>query len=101
MPKTAKKQVTLDDAIKGMTNGNSSNYPPNSGTEQASAAPQDTPTKDLAIERRLVEQRRAAAINLCINLESHFKLYSYRIIEHEYFVQTIDEMVKEYSKLIK
>lgn len=41
----------------------------------------------------------SAGILLAVELESNFKLYSYRCIEPENFLQRIDELIKVYDSI--
>ena len=72
----------------------------NNPTTSNSTSEAEDQTKDLAIERRRMEHRRGLAIATCIDLESTFKLYSYRCISHEQFVERVDHLTSEYSKTI-
>lgn len=38
------------------------------------------------IEKKLQDEKLSASIMLCVNLESTFKLFSYRVIEPEVFL---------------
>ncbi len=55
-------------------------------------------TDDLTKAKETQEQLRAAIL-LSVNLESDFKLYSYRILDPETFVETTKQRVEEYFKL--
>lgn len=54
------------------------------------------PLKDKELKTRL-----SAAIFLSIDLEANFKLYSYRILEPEIFVERLEELVSRYREIAK
>lgn len=47
------------------------------------------------------EKQRSAAIMLAIEIDSAFKLYSFRIIDHETYVQQVTDLTKFYHHTIK
>lgn len=48
-------------------------------------------------QQKKIEALRAAAILLSIDVESNFKLYSYRIVDHDQFVQRLEEIIGLYN----
>jgi hypothetical protein len=55
--------------------------------------------KKLKTEKTKVQEGKqlSAGILLAVELESNFKLYSYRCIEPENFLQRIDQLIKVYD----
>lgn len=53
----------------------------------------------LKTEKQKVQQGKqlSAGILLAVELESNFKLFSYRCIEPENYLQRIDELIKVYD----
>ncbi len=56
---------------------------------------------DKTVKLTQAEREKSSAIMLSINLESAFKLYSYRIISHEQFVSQTKELVSLFTKNIE
>lgn len=55
--------------------------------------------KQLQTEKQKVQEGKqlSAGILLAVELESNFKLYSYRCIEPENYLQRIDQLIKVYD----
>lgn len=47
------------------------------------------------------ETEKRASIMLCAELETTFKLYSYRVISHESFTSRVKELTQVYKSSIK
>lgn len=54
-------------------------------------------------EKQIAKQNaeRSASIMLAINLDSAFKLYSFRIIDHTEYVLRTKELVKQFNQNVK
>jgi hypothetical protein len=52
-------------------------------------------------EQKLQDTHRSAAILHAIEIESNFKLYSYRIIDHDVFLQRTLELTQLLTKTLK
>lgn len=50
------------------------------------------------IDQRLQNKLASASITLAIELDSAFKLYSFRIIEPERYIEGVKQVVKEYHE---
>jgi hypothetical protein len=57
--------------------------------------------KKLQTEKQKVQQGKqlSAGILLAVELESNFKLYSYRCIEPENYLQRVDQLIKVYNNV--
>lgn len=60
--------------------------------EEANQVETQTPEKH---DKARKEQKLRAAITSAVNLESAFKLYSYRLISEEDFIQAVEQIKEE------
>jgi hypothetical protein len=78
------KQVTLDNAI-----------------ENAKTAKVNLPTSDDIAANLASESNRAAAVVASIAVKQAFELYSWRVIDHNAFVDRMKDIMKDFENDLK
>lgn len=59
-----------------------------------------TQTPDALTEQKKREERLAACIKLAINVESAFKLFSYRVIGVDTFIEEVGKETEQWNKYV-